>query len=158
MIDNLRTIWEERSSRERRMLAVMFGLIAIALLWFAILSPLFGATAAAQARLDRATLDAGEVAAAAADLRASARNAPPPLATTVPLAVSQSAESAGFTLTAVDPQPDGSVSIAIPAARGPAVFGWIADMSRQGIRIERLTVRSNPDGTLGVEAGLRGPQ
>jgi len=158
MIASLRTLWDERSPRERWMLGAMFVLLGGFLLWFAILYPLTSATSAAQARFDRATLDAGQVAAAAADLRASARDSAPPLGTTLPLAVSQSAEAAGFTLAALDPQPDGAVSIAIPAAKGAALFGWIAMLSRQGIRVERMTVRSNPDGSLGVEAGLRGPR
>lgn len=148
-------MWAERSPRERQLLAVMFGLFAIILLIFGIVRPLAMATDAARARLDRVSIESGRISAAAATLRDAKTGAPPPLTGTLVLAVSQSAGTAGFNLSTLDPQGNDRVGFTIPAAKSPALFAWLRTMSQQGIFVERMTMRTNADATLAVEGTLR---
>jgi general secretion pathway protein M len=155
MTARFRQMWSERSSREQQLLIVMFGLLGAVILVFGIVRPLLSATTAARERLDRVTIEAGQIASAADGLRDAKKGAPPPLTGTMVLAVSQSAGTAGFTLSTLDPQGDDRVGFTIPAAKSPALFAWLATLAKQGIFVERITMRTNPDTTLGVEGTLR---
>lgn len=154
MIARARQLWSERSPREQVLLGILAALLALVLLIIGGLQ-LSAEKASAAARYDSATREAGQVAAAAEALRLARRDPPPALTGTLALAVSQSADAAGFALGALDPQPDGSVSIQIPAAKGPALFAWIATLAKQGVFVERIALRANSDATLGVEATLK---
>jgi general secretion pathway protein M len=155
MTDRFRTLWSERSLREQQMLLVMFGLLAIVVLGLGILRPLANAKVSAQARLDRVTLESGQVAAAAERLRIAQKDAPPPLTIALPLAISQSASTAGFTLASLDPQGENSIGITIASAKSPALFAWFSQLAKQGIFVERMTVRTGSGATLAVEATLK---
>lgn len=155
MTERLRLFWLDRSPRERQLLLVMLVLLGIVVVGLGIVRPLAGAKAAAEARLDRVTLEAGQVSALADRLRTAQKDAPPPISVSLPLAVSQSATAAGFTLAALDPQGEDRIGINIPAARSPALFTWLRDLARQGIFVERMTMRTAGDQTLSVEATLR---
>ena len=155
MIERMRTLWAERSLRERQLLLIMFALLALVILIFGIVRPLANAKAAAADRLDRVTLDSGQIAAAVETLRDARRGAPAPLTGTLMLAVSQSATAAGFTLSTLDPQGDDRVGIALSSAKSPALFGWLRSLSRQGVFVERMTMRPNGDATLAVDGTLR---
>jgi general secretion pathway protein M len=155
MSDRLRQFWAERSVRERQLLAVMAVLIAIVFVGLGLVRPLSNAIMAAEARLDQRTLEAGQIGAAAERLRLAQKDAPPVLAVALPLAVSQSASAAGFTLATLDPQGQDRVGITIASAKSPALFAWLTQLARQGIFVERMTVRSGGDATLAVEATLR---
>ena len=155
MTARLRQIWAERSTRERQLLLVMFALLSVVVLVFGIIRPLSNAKAAAYDRLDRVTLDGGQIAAAAETLRDARKGAPAPLTGTLVLAVSQSATAAGFTLQTLDPQGDDRVGIQLTSAKSPALFAWLRALSQQGVFVERMTVRTNSDATLAVEGTLR---
>ncbi len=154
MTERLRLLWAERSLREQRLLLVMFALFAVVVIWFAILRPLTDAKAAAHARLDRATVEAGQIAAAVETLTDARRAAPPAATGTLSLAVSQSAEAAGFTLAGLDPQGDDRVNLTVASAKSPALFAWLRSLSGQGIFVERMTLRTSSDATLAVDATL----
>lgn len=155
MIARLQMLWAERSPRERQLLLVMFALLAIVVLVFGVLRPLNAAKSAAFERLERVSLEAGQIAAEAETLRRAGKDAPPPIATTLVLAVSQSAGSAGFNLATLDPQGDDRVSFTITNAKSPALFAWIRALSQQGIFVEQMTLRTNIDATLAAEATVR---
>lgn len=155
MTGRFQAMWAERSPRERQLLAVMFALLAAVILVFGIVRPLISATTAARDRLDRVTNEAGQIASAGEALRNAKKGAPPPLTGTLVLAVSQSAGTAGFTLSTLDPQGDDRVGFTIPAAKSPALFTWLRSLSQQGIFVERMTMRANADATLSVEGTLR---
>lgn len=155
MNERLRLLWAERSPREQQLLMVMFALFAVVLLVFGILRPLASAKVAAQDRLDRVTIESGQIAAAVETLRDAKKGAPPPLTGTLVLAVTQSAGTAGFTLSTVDPQGDDRVGIALPSAKSPALFAWLRTLAQQGVFVERMTMRTNADATLAVEGTLR---
>ncbi len=155
MTERLRQHWAERSLRERQLLVVMFGLFALTVLVFGIIRPLSNATTTARDRLDRVTIEGGQIVSIAETLRDARKSAPPPLTGTMVLAVSQSAGTAGFTLSTLDPQGDDRVGITIPTAKSPALFAWLRTLAQQGIFVERMTLRTNADTTLAVEGTLR---
>ncbi|UVO53912.1 type II secretion system protein M [Sphingomonas sp. SUN039] len=147
--------WSGRSERERMLLAVMGTLIALLLFWLIVIRPIDNARAQAEARLEAATLAAGRVAAVADRVRLSRLTPAPALSSPLPLAVGTTAEAAGFTLSRLDPVAPDRVNIGISTARGPALFGWLAQLARQGVIVERITLRTNSDATLAVEGTLR---
>ena len=147
--------WSGRSERERVMLGVMGVLIVILLFWLAIIRPIDTAKANALQRLDAATVAAGKVTAVADRVRQSRALSVPTLSSPLPVAVGQAAEGAGFTLSRLDAQGPDRVNIGISTARGPALFGWLAALGRQGVIVERITLRTNSDATLAVEGTLR---
>ena len=69
--------------------------------------------------------------------------------------VGQAAQGAGFTLSRNDAQGPDRVVIGISSARSPAFFAWLASLQGQGVIVEKLTLRTNSDATLSVEATLR---
>jgi general secretion pathway protein M len=155
MTARIQAVWAERSPRERQLLIIMFALLAAVVLVFGIVRPLISATTVARDRLDRLTIESGQIASTSEALRTAKKGAPPPLTGTMVLAVSQSAGTAGFTLSTLDPQGDDRVGFTIPAAKSPALFAWLRTLSQQGIFVERMTMRTNADATLSVEGTLR---
>jgi general secretion pathway protein M len=147
--------WSGRSERERIMLGIMGVLIALLLFGLLILQPIDHAKASAFQRLDVATEAAGRVAAVADGVRQARRLAPASLSAALPVAVGQAAEAAGFTLSRLDAQGPDRVVIGISTARSPALFGWLGTLQRQGVIVERMTLRTNSDATLAVEGTLR---
>ena len=155
MISQALLWWSGRSARERVLLAVMGGLIALLLFWLLIIRPLDAAKTNAQQRLDLATQAAGRVAAVADGVRQARRLAPAALSAALPTAVGEAAQGAGFTLSRLDAQGPDRVVISIGTARSPALFTWLAGLRQQGVIVERLTLRTNSDATLAVEGTLR---
>jgi general secretion pathway protein M len=155
MIERARYWWSGRSTREQGLLGVMVVLFGLLLFWALIIRPIDAARLAAIQRLDAATLASGRVSAAAESIRDARRTAPPTLSATLPVAVGQAAETAGFTMARLDAQGADRVTIAISTARSPALFAWFAVLSKQGVVVDRVTLRTNSDATLAVEGVLR---
>jgi general secretion pathway protein M len=148
-----------RSVRERVLIAVMLALLAVVIGWLGIARPLVGALARAEARHAEAVRLAGRVEARAALLArldraarpaGSGTAAPADLATRIGAA----AEAAGFAGATVTPQGTTRAALIIPAARPAAIFAWIAALDGEGVVVERLAMRANPDRTVQVDAGL----
>ena len=155
MTQRFRQFWTERSVREQQLLLVMAALFAVVVLVFAIIRPLASAKTAARDRLDRVTVEAGQIAAAVETLRDARKGAPAPLTGTLVLAVSQSATTAGFTISTLDPQGEDRVGIMLPSAKSPALFAWLRSLAQQGVFVERMTMRTNADATIAVDGTLR---
>jgi general secretion pathway protein M len=155
MIERFRNFWAARSTREHQMLLVMFLLLAIVVFGFGVVRPLANARTAAEARLERVTLEDGQVSALAERLRLAQKEAPPVLTVALPLAVSQSAAAAGFTLATLDPQGEDRIGITIPSAKSPALFAWLNQLAGQGVFVEQIALRTAGDATVAVEATLR---
>ena len=155
MIGRARAWWSGRSDRERSMLGVMFGLMAVLVFWFALVRPIDDARERGELRLAAATADAGRIAAISEGIRRARASTPPVLAVPLPAAVGQAAEASGFTLSRLDPLSGDQVTIAISTARGPALFKWLGVLDNQGIIVDKLTLRPNSDATLAVEGVLR---
>ena len=154
MTDRLRQLWAARSLREQRMLLVMLALFVIVITAFGIVRPLVVARQEAATRLDQATRDLGQVRSAAALLR-SARPGAASTRLALPDLVTQSATSAGFAPPTVGAQGNGAVRVTIASAKSPALFAWLRSLAAQGVLIDTLTIRTNPDTTLSLEANLR---
>lgn len=155
MTYRLRDWWMGRSDRERVMLGVMLALVAVLLLWLIAIRPVNAARATAEQRLFVATEDAGRIAAVAQAMTVARRTAPPMLNVALPVAIGQAAERNGFTLSRLDPIGTDRATIGISTARGPALFAWLGALEQQGIIVDKLTLRTNSDATLGVEGVLR---
>jgi general secretion pathway protein M len=155
MIANLKSWFVSRTPRERYMLLVMSGLMAVVIVWLGIILPVGDALAAskrrhAEALVTEATI--GRQVATIRSLRGSAVRLPAPLATVV----TQSAGEAGFTGAQVNPVGRDAVDVAIPAARPQALFAWLEGLRGRGIFPMSLAMRAAEGQTVSVEMRLRG--
>lgn len=143
--------WATRSTREQRLLLVMFGLIALVLIWLLVVRPLGDA-------LDRAKQRHNAVVLALAEARARSNPSGARSSGAVPLPldalISRTATDAGFTAAQVAGGGATTARLTLGAARPQALFGWIATLEAQGVRVETLQARANPDRTVAVEAAF----
>lgn len=143
--------WIERSRREQRLIQVMAALAVIVLGWLLVVRPLLDSLDAAKARHAAAVVALGE-----ARARALPGNAPgAPAAGPVDALVARTANEAGFTNARITSQGSERASVAIDAARPQILFGWAARLEQSGLRVERLTARTNSDRTVAAELTLR---
>ena len=140
--------WEMRSTRERRLLAIMLALLAILVLWLAVVRPLADALEAARLQHDAAVV-------ALAEARAARPAAAPAAVGRADSIVAETAAAAGFTGVRIARLGPARASAAVDSARPQALFGWIAEMERRGLVVERLRVQANADRTLSAELALR---
>jgi general secretion pathway protein M len=155
MSARLKALWLARTPRERWLLGVMLAMVALVLAWLLILRPLGDMLSAAKQRHGEAVADLAEARGQAAAIGGLERNRPAPLAGPLDTAIAAAASEAGFQLSGIQPEGPGRVSIAIGAARPPALFGWVGRLEAQGFVVERLTATSNPDRTLSAQIVLR---
>ena len=141
--------WASRSPRERMLLGTMLALLALVLAWLVIIRPLADALDAAKARHDAAALALGEA-------RARRQGAAPPaVAGPVDSIAARTAAEAGFPGARVVSQGPGRATIVLDAARPQALFGWVAEMERRGLVVDRLRAQANADRTLSAEIVLQ---
>jgi general secretion pathway protein M len=155
MSERIKVLWLARSVRERWLLGVMLALVALVLVWLAILRPLSDMLSAARQRHGEAVTALAEARSQAAAIAALERERPAPLAGPIDVAVTAAASAAGFQLSGIQPQGPGRVSLAIGAAKPQALFGWIAGLEAQGYIVQSLSVTSNADRTLSAQIALR---
>jgi general secretion pathway protein M len=143
--------WATRSERERTLLLVMFSLVALVLIWLLVVRPLGDALDRAKQRHNTAVLALAE--ARARSNPGGGRSGGTP---TLPLdaLITRTATDAGFTAARVTGGGPTMARLALDAARPQALFGWIATLEAQGVRVERLQARANPDRTVAVEAAF----
>ena len=147
--------WSLRTTREQRMLLVMFAALAAALIWFGVVRPLGDALAEARARHARAITAEAEARGRADAIAALARARPPRLDIPVRVFVPETAAASGFTVQSADAfEPDG-VSIVIGSARPAAFFTWLSGLQSRGLVVEALSATPNPDRTLSVRFTAR---
>jgi len=156
MMEKLAGLWAERSRREQWMLGVMFALLAVVMLWFGVVMPIDRAQRGAREALLAATDRNAAVRAAVKQLKALPRvpvNSGP--ATAIDQFVGQSAGEAGLTLERAQAQGQDRMEIAIATVRPSALFGWLARLEAQGLRVETLSARPSPTtGSISVQAVL----
>lgn len=156
MIRQFRLWWTLRTTREQRMLLAMGATIAVVLTWLLIVRPVDDSLADVRARHARAVIDVAAARGQADQIAYLEKIGPPALEMPLAAAITGKAEAAGFANARVTPDGANRVSIAVDAARAQAFFGWIADLERRdGLIVDRLTVRTNSDATLAAEATLR---
>jgi general secretion pathway protein M len=154
MITQLRNWWGDRSLREQWMLGIMLTAITAFLTWFAVLIPLAKGLEHARTRHNQAVVDLATVSEKATALKSILAKPTPPLGAPVPAFISQLAGEAGFTLSRADPVGTNGVAIVIVAAKSPALFDWLSSLDARGIFISQLTIRTNSDMTIAVDAML----
>jgi general secretion pathway protein M len=155
MSARLKALWLARSPRERWLLGVMLALVALVLVWLAILRPLSDMLSAARQRHGEAVEALAEARSQAAAIAALEKNRPAPFAGPIDTAVAAAASEVGFQLSGVQAEGPGRVSLAIGAAKPQALFGWISGLEAQGYIVQSLTASSNPDRTLSARIVLR---
>lgn len=156
MIERLRTSWNLRTTREKRLLLALFAVIAVFVAWLGVVRPLDNALADAKARHDRAVIARAQVDARVAALR-ELRAAPrAPLPGSIADVVQAEVIRAGFVMNQVEPAGTDGARIIITAARPQTFFAWVTDLeTRLGLDVEALTARPNADQTLAVDVTFR---
>jgi len=144
--------WQLRSQREQRLLLVMFGLLALVLGWLLIVRPLGDALDAARTRHGAAVIALAEAKARAGTADPAPRAAP---SGPVDSLIGRTANEAGFANARITAQGPARARVVIEAARPQALFGWIGRLEAQGLIVESLVARTNPDRTVHVEAAFR---
>ena len=154
MIGALQPWWRERTDRERWLLAAMAALALPILLWLLVWRPLHAARLAAEARLADSVAALGEVRALAPAIRAAEarRRDDRPLLERV----GSHAGRAGLTTERLQADGDGAVALRIAAVRPALLLGWIAELQRDGIVVDRLAVTRNDDSSVAADLVLRG--
>lgn len=141
--------WEARSARERWLIGAMLALLAFVFVWLLVVRPLAD-------MLDAAKQRHGAAVVALAEARAHAGPAAGPAAAgPADQIVAETASAAGFTGARITRLGPGRASVAVDAARPQALFGWVAQMERRGLVVERLRAQANADRTLSAELTLR---
>jgi general secretion pathway protein M len=141
--------WRARSPRERGLLAVMFALAALVVLWLLVVRPLSDALDAQKTRHAAAVVALSE---ARARTQGNAAAGP---AGPVASLVGRTAAEAGFAGARVASEGPARSTVAIDAARPQALFTWLARLEQGGVVVTRLRAQANSDRTLAVEAALR---
>ena len=145
--------WSQRSEREQRLLALMFGLLLIVLAWLLVVRPLSAALDAARFRHGEAVVALAEAKARASPLPGRRTNGP--LALPIDSLISRTATEAGFTDARIAGSGPARASVTLDSARPQALFAWIAALESEGLEVERLQARANPDRTVTAEAVVR---
>lgn len=145
MIAAFRDWFAGLSLREKILVSVLGGLVAIVILWLGLYAPLDRAIHNAEAEHDAAVERHGRISVMVEALQGGGGEI---VAIDVPLDlyVSQSAGEVGFTLARNELQGPTRVALSISSARPPALMGWIADLESRGIRVQSLTTQpAGPD-------------
>ena len=128
-------VWmASRSRREQALIAFLGGVLVIALLWLAILRPLFDARATAIGRIaayEQVIVDvrtAGAVSAPTAALSG-------PLPTAIPL------QAATFGIVPTVTGGDSSAEVSVTGARYDAVIPWLAALEASGATLSSVNIR-----------------
>jgi general secretion pathway protein M len=157
MIETIRSWWNTRTTREKRLLLAAGGLAAAVLAWLLIVRPVDLTLEREKARHDRAVIALAQVEARIAaieELRASGVARP---AGSVRDIVAAEAARAGFTVTQTENVGTDGVRVIIGAVRPQSFFAWVADLEqRLGLDVAALTARPNSDQTLAVDVTFRG--
>lgn len=147
--------WEARTAREKQLVLAAAVLLALLMVWVAIVRPIADARAAAEQRLNLAVAELAKARADAAALRQArpAGGAPVPLPLDGFLMTAGS--EAGLTNLVVIGDGPARATATVPNVRPQAFFGWLTQLEARGIIVESLSARPNSDQTIAVEAILR---
>lgn len=152
---SLRSWFEGRSVRERRMILVMLALAAVTLVWGGVMRPLGDALAGARTRHADAVIRLGETRARVEAVRLLGRGGAATLPRPLADEVRARAAEAGFTLASVEPDGADRVRVALQGARPGALTGWLARLENRGLLVERVAYTANPDRTVGATITFR---
>ncbi len=157
-IEPWRARWNALGARERRVLTVLAGFLAVVLFYLLAWSPVQNGLARARVRLASVQAQLAQVqeqAALVAKVRGAPRVAPPanPAA-----AVEQAADKHGLRgqLKRVDAEGAGRVRVQLEGASFSALTAWLAELQQGGVRAESATLeRHATPGTVNARLLLR---
>ena len=156
MMDAVKNWWLALSTRERWLVGVA-GVLALAVLGWAIGRPaaavFFDLETRHRAAVEREGRVAAKVALLAQRPATSVSSALDAVAIEQYLA--QSAGEIGLTLDRNEPRGDRQATIAIATAKAPVLTDWLAGLEGQGFIVDQLTITPAADGTVGMTAELR---
>lgn len=154
MIAHWKARWVMMTVRERVLILVMLGLMAVVVLWLGIVRPVNDGLANARAEHAIAVDRAGRIDAAVMALRRSVGAAPVVTGAFDQLIV-QSASEAGFTLDSQNQVGPDRLALAIGSARPVALFVWLSALEARGVGVETITVQPAANGTVSARIMLR---
>jgi len=156
MMDAVKNWWGGLSQRERWLVGIA-GVLAVAVLGWAIGRPAFAAFFDLENRHRAAIEREGRVAAKAELLaRRPAKSAAAAIdAVAIDQYLAQSAGEIGLTLDRNEARGEGQATIAIATAKAPVLTDWLAGLEGQGFVVDQLTITPAADGTVGMTAELR---
>jgi general secretion pathway protein M len=150
--------WNGRSPREQRLLAVMFLLLAVVIVWLGIVRPIAAARDAAEERHGRAVVALGKLRELGGRLDAARSRATPAIDEPLVSFLGRSAGDAGLPIERLEAEGGERAVLTIMAVRPPALFGWLQRVEvRDGLIVERLSATRNPDATIAVQVTFRRP-
>ncbi|QPQ53998.1 type II secretion system protein M [Allosphingosinicella flava] len=147
--------WKGRTVREQRMLVALAVVAALVLGWLLVIRPLDAALASAKERHGQAVAALAQTRAQAKAINDLTQRPAPALGGPLATVIGTSASEAGFTVSRLDADANGNVTLAIAAARPQAFFAWVAEMESRGAIAANLTASANTDQTLSVQATFR---
>lgn len=154
MIAAVRTWFNGRTLRERRMLLAMLAMIVFTLIWFAVLLPISDGLSSSRTRLNDAVIRLAQTKDQVDAIAALSKDRPAPIAGALDDYLRQSAGDTGFALSNVAVQADGRVQLTIPTARAGALFSWLADLERAGVIVASIAITNNGDQTVAAQMTL----
>lgn len=156
MMDAVKSWWSGLSTRERWLVGVA-GVLALALLGWALGRPAIAAFFDLETRHRAAIEREGRVAAKVALLaqRPAKSVAAAVDAIQIDQYLAQSAGEIGLTLDRNEARGDRQATVAIATAKAPVLTDWLAGLEGRGFVVDQLTITPAADGTVGMTAELR---
>lgn len=147
--------WNDRTPRERVLLAIMAALLAALLAWLVVLRPLAAAREQALADATAATDRRAEAQSLVAAIRARPAAGGAPVLDTLTRRLAE----AGLQPSRLDAQGQGQAVVEIAAVNGRLLLGWASGLeARDGLVIDQLDATRNPDQSVRVRMTVRRAQ
>ncbi|QUN06051.1 type II secretion system protein M [Shewanella yunxiaonensis] len=149
-MENLQKWWESLAQRERQMVLVMAGIIAISILYWGIWTPISNAETQAQAQLNaqQQTLTFVQESAAKIAILKTGGGSRPALTGSLSTVVTQSASAYGLSITRMQPQGK-QIQIWMDDVPFDALLSYLGDLvQKQGLSLDNLDV------TVGEQPGM----
>lgn len=151
MTASLRQWFAALSPREKWAVLAAVVLAIVTFVWFALIRPVNDGLADARSRHTTAVLRLAATESQMVALQPLLKAGAPAMTGTLETSVRDRATQAGFVLTTVSPQTNNALLIGIASAKPIALFGWIADMERDGFLVESLSTTDNGDKTISAQ-------
>lgn len=154
-MNELRAWFAGRSLRERRLILVMLGLLAVTIVWGLVIRPVQNGLSSTRERYADAVVRVGEAERELASVKAIQRRQVRPVPLPLDAEVRARAEAAGFALATLEPEANDRVHASIATAKAGALMAWISALENDGVLVDGLSVRGNGDGTVTAQMTLK---
>lgn len=154
-MSGIRTWFDGRSLRERRLLLVMGALAAVTLVWGVLILPVRNGLSSSRARYTDAVVRLGEAETGISQVKSLQRRPAAPLGGSLADVVRARADAAGFALASLDVDGPDRVRASIATARAGALMQWIAQLERDGMLVDELSVTGAGGGSVTAQMTLR---